>query len=127
MGFYKIEDGEGTVKSLTGAALRPQDRGYGLAALANKIAGIDLVGENLQTVTTTKNIVGGAMYAPFLIIDGNVGDDNAFVLTPFAAGNYGQSDRVRLLGDNVFGFEDLLVGSDNDFNDFIVQTSFKTI
>jgi von Willebrand factor type A domain/Calx-beta domain/RTX calcium-binding nonapeptide repeat (4 copies) len=127
VGFYKIEDGEGTVKSLTGATLKPQDRGYGLAALANKIAGIDLVGENLQTVTTTRNIVGGAMYAPFLIIDGNVGDDNAFVLTSFAAGNYGQLDRVRLLGNNVFGFEDLLLGSDNDFNDFIVQTSFKTI
>jgi V8-like Glu-specific endopeptidase len=127
VGFYKIEDAEGTVKSLTGAVLKPQNRGYRQAALANKIAGIDLVGENLQTVTTTKNIVGGAMYAPFLIVDGNVGDDNAFVLTPFAAGNYGQLDRVRLLGDNVFGFEDLLVGSDNDFNDFIVQASFKTI
>jgi V8-like Glu-specific endopeptidase len=127
VGFYKIEDIAGTVKSSTGAALRPQDRGYRQAALANKIAGIDLVGENLQTVTTTKNIVGGAMYAPFLIIDGNVGDDNAFVVTPFAEGNYGQLDRVRLLGDNVFGFEDLLVGSDNDFNDFIVQASFKTI
>ncbi len=127
VGFYKIEDAEGTVRSITGATLRPQDRGYRQAALANKITGIDLVGENLKTVTITKNVVGGAMYAPFLIINGNAGSDNAFVVTPFALGNYGQVDKVRLLGDNVFGFEDLLVNSDNDFNDFIVQASFKTI
>jgi Calx-beta domain len=126
VGFYKIEDSFGTVTSLTGAKLKPQDSGYKQAALDNKISGIDLVGENLQTVTVTKDIVGGAMYAPFLIINGNSGSEQTFVCTPFALSNYGQVDHVRLLGDNTFGFEDLILNSDNDFNDFIVQASFKT-
>jgi V8-like Glu-specific endopeptidase len=127
VGFYKIEDAAGTVLSLTGAALKPQDEGYRQAVLDNKIAGIDLVGENFQTVTSTKNILGGAIYAPFLVIDGNIGSSNVSVLTPFTLGNSSQADHIRLLGDNTFGFEDLLVGSDNDFNDFIVQANFKTI
>jgi Putative Ig domain/Domain of unknown function (DUF4114) len=76
IGFYKIEDAEGTVTTLTGIKLKPQDKGYKQAALDNKIEGLDLVGENNKTITIDKNIIGGAMYAPYLVINGNPGFDN---------------------------------------------------
>ncbi|MCC5641291.1 DUF4114 domain-containing protein [Nostoc sp. CHAB 5844] len=36
--------------------------------------------------------------------------------------NSDNAQHVRILGDNTFGFEDL-VGGDNDFNDVIVKVS----
>jgi uncharacterized repeat protein (TIGR01451 family) len=126
-GFYKIDDVEGTVTSLTGAKLKPTDKGYKQAALDNKIAGLDLVGENNKTITIDKNITGGSMYASYLIINGITGFDNNLVYTSFSQSNFAGVDRVRLLGENTFGFEDLLINSDNDFNDFIVQASFKIV
>jgi Putative Ig domain/Lecithin:cholesterol acyltransferase len=127
VGFYKIEDAQGTVTSLTGAKFKPQDKGYKEAALDNKIVGLDLVGENQRTITIEKDITGGEMYAPYLIVNGgNPGFIANFVYTPFAQSNFAGVDHVRLLGDNTFGFEDLYFNSDNDFNDFIVQASFKT-
>jgi hypothetical protein len=84
------------------------------------------VGENNKTITIDKNIIGGAMYAPYLVINGNPGFDNNFVYTSFAQSNFARADHVRLLADNTFGFEDLFFNSDNDFNDVIVQASFKT-
>jgi uncharacterized protein YegL/V8-like Glu-specific endopeptidase len=129
VGLYKIDDAEGTVTSITGAKLKPQDLGYKEAALYNKIAGLDLVGENGTTVKIEKTVTGGAIYAPYLIINGYNPHPNfidSFVYTAFAQSNYGQEDRVRLLGDNTFGFEDLING-DKDFNDIVIQASFKTI
>jgi uncharacterized repeat protein (TIGR01451 family) len=129
VGLYKIDDAEGTVTSVTGAKLKPQDLGYKEAALYNKIAGLDLIGENGTTVKIEKTVTGGAMYAPYLIINGYNPHPNFidnFVYTAFAQSNFGQEDRIRLLGDNTFGFEDLIYG-DKDFNDLVIQASFKTI
>ncbi len=126
-GFYKIDDVEGTVTSLTGAKLKPQDSGYKEAALFNKIAGLDIIGENLKTITIEKTVAGGAMYAPYLIINGNnPGFAANFVYTAFSQSNFAQADRVRLLGENTFGFEDLILQG-GDFNDLVVQASFKTV
>jgi uncharacterized repeat protein (TIGR01451 family) len=129
VGLYKIDDAEGTVTSITGAKLKPQDLGYKEAALYNKIAGLDLVGENGTTVNMEKTVAGGELYAPYLIVNGYNPHPNFInysVYTAFAQSNYGQEDRVRLLGDNTFGFEDLING-DKDFNDIVIQASFKTI
>jgi Domain of unknown function (DUF4114) len=49
------------------------------------------------------------------------------VFTPFSLDNTDRTDHVRLLGNNTFGFEDMLNGGDKDFNDVIIQASFKTI
>ncbi|WP_443029231.1 DUF4114 domain-containing protein [Spirulina sp. CS-785/01] len=40
---------------------------------------------------------------------------------PYLGANPDGEDHVRLLGDNVFGFEDLLGGGDRDYNDWVVQ------
>jgi Ca2+-binding RTX toxin-like protein len=126
-GFYKIDDVEGTVTSLTGAKLKPQDSGYKEAALSNKIAGLDIIGENQKTITIEKTVTGGAMYAPYLIINGNnPGFAANLMYTAFSQSNFAQADRVRLLGENTFGFEDL-IPQGGDFNDLVVQASFKTV
>jgi uncharacterized repeat protein (TIGR01451 family) len=126
-GFYKIDDLEGTVTSLTGAKLKPQDSGYKEAALSNKIAGLDIIGENQKTITIEQTVTGGAMYAPYLIINGNnPGFAANLMYTAFSQSNFAQADRVRLLGENTFGFEDL-IPQGGDFNDLVVQAIFKTV
>jgi uncharacterized protein YegL/V8-like Glu-specific endopeptidase len=126
-GFYKIDDAEGTVTSLTGVKLKPEDIGYKEAALFNKIAGLDIIGENQKTITIEKTVTGGDMYAPYLIINGNnPGFAANSVYTVFSQSNFAQVDQVRLLGENTFGFEDLILQG-GDFNDLVVQASFKTV
>ncbi|MCC5625586.1 DUF4114 domain-containing protein [Nostoc sp. CHAB 5715] len=67
------------------------------------------------------------MFAPFLIVNGKpdaILDNNSnapAVYFPFVGANSNKHDHIRLLGDNIFGFEDLLAGGDGDFNDIIVQ------
>jgi Domain of unknown function (DUF4114) len=126
--FYKIDDVIGTVTSSSGQKLKPGDSGYIQAALNNTISGLNLTGKNGQTVTVDKVLQGGSLYAPILMSNVTASHptgDNAF--TAFSLGNADRTDHVRLLGSNTFGFEDLIGGGDKDFNDIIVQTSFKTV
>lgn len=74
---------------------------------------------------------GGSLYAPFIIPNGTPdqlldtdSNNDPEIYFPFIAGNADGADHVRLLGDNVFGFEDLPGGGDNDFNDIVVQIDF---
>jgi Domain of unknown function (DUF4114) len=39
----------------------------------------------------------------------------------FLGANSDTADRIRLLGDNTFKFEDLVGGGDRDFNDIIID------
>jgi hypothetical protein len=126
--FYKIDDVTGTITSSSGQKFKPGDSGYVQAALNNAISGLNLAGKNGQTVTVDKVIQGGSLYAPILMSNVTASrptGDNAF--TAFSLGNGDRADHVRLLGSNTFGFEDLIGGGDKDFNDVIVQTSFKTV
>jgi Domain of unknown function (DUF4114) len=128
VGFYKIEDAQGTVVSITGAKLKPGEAGYQAAVVQNRIAGIDLEVANGQTVSIDKVLQGGAIYAPFLIANANASNLNgnfSNVYTPYTLGNSDTTDHVRLLGDNTFGFEDLVGGGDQDFNDVVLKAVFK--
>lgn len=40
--------------------------------------------------------------------------------------NSDKVDHTRLLGNNVFGFEDKVGGGDKDFNDTIIKIDFST-
>ncbi len=40
-----------------------------------------------------------------------------------AGANNGNNDHARLLGDNIFGFEDLSGLGDRDYNDFVMEFS----
>jgi autotransporter-associated beta strand protein len=128
VGFYKIEDAQGTVISITGAKLKPGEAGYQAAVVQNRITGIDLEVANGQTVSIDKVLQGGAIYAPFLIANANASNLNgnfSNVYTPYTLGNSDTTDHVRLLGDNTFGFEDLVGGGDKDFNDVVLKAVFK--
>jgi autotransporter-associated beta strand protein len=128
VGFYKIEDAQGTVTSITGAKIRPGEAGYQAAVVQNRIAGVDLAVANGQTASINAILQGGAIYAPFLIANANASNLNGNfgnVYTLYALGNSDATDHVRLLGDNTFGFEDLVGGGDKDFNDVVVKAVFK--
>jgi phosphodiesterase/alkaline phosphatase D-like protein len=126
VGFYKVDD------ALTGSVggLKPGDAGYAQAAVKARIAGIDLQVANQGTATfTDKPLIGGAVYAPFLIVDGTVdqvlnGQTNQ-VYFNYLGANADKMDHIRLLGENTFGFEDLFGGGDRDFNDVIVRANLK--
>ncbi len=124
VGFYKVEDAQGTIK-VGNTLLKPGDAGYRQAAVQGRLAGIDLAGTNSQTLTSSGDFQGGAIYAPFLISNGSSANaDFSNVYTAYSLGNADRADHIRLLGDNTFGFEDLAGGGDRDFNDLIVKATF---
>ncbi|NJL09578.1 MAG: DUF4114 domain-containing protein [Calothrix sp. SM1_7_51] len=134
VGFYQIADinggidvdGNGTVD------LRPGDAGYVQEAVLRRVAGIDLAVNNQGTANITGNFNGGSLFAPFMIVDGrpdaildsNSNNDPA-VFFPFLGANSGKVDHVRLLGNNTFGFEDIVGGGDKDYNDIIVKVNLS--
>jgi hypothetical protein len=128
VGFYQIEDAQGTVTSITGAKIKPGEVGYQAAVIQNRIVGVDLAVANGQTALIDAVLRGGAIYAPFLIANGNPNNLNgnfSNVYTLYTVGNADVTDHVRLLGDNTFGFEDLVGAGDRDFNDVVLKAIFK--
>ncbi len=128
VGFYKVEDAQGTLISVTGAKIKPGETGYQAAVVQNRITGVDLAVANGQTASIDAVLRGGAIYAPFLIANANPGNLNgnfSNVYTSYTVGNSDTTDHVRLLGDNTFGFEDLAGGGDQDFNDVVLKAVFK--
>jgi hypothetical protein len=124
VGFYRIEDAQGSIRVGT-SLLRPGDAGYLQAAIQGQLAGIDVTGANSQTVTSSGDFLGGALYAPLLISNAATANaDFSNVYTAYRLGNVDRADHIRLLGDNTFGFEDLAGGGDRDFNDLIIRTTF---
>jgi hypothetical protein len=86
--------------------------------------------ENQSTVTQVSQLQGGLIYAPFLIQDGSFAllEDNDLgndpqVFFPYLGVNSDKVDHLRLLGNNLFGFEDLTGGGDLDYNDVIVKVN----
>ncbi|MCC5650016.1 DUF4394 domain-containing protein [Nostoc sp. XA013] len=130
VGFYRVVDqnggidtnGDGTVDILPGGT------GYAQAAVNNHITGIDLSVKNQQTATLPGQFVGGSIFAPFLIANASVnevvnGQKLDQVYFAYLGANSDQTDHIRLLGNNTFGFEDLRGGGDKDFNDLIVRVT----
>jgi hypothetical protein len=135
VGFYKVADenggididGDGTVD------FRPGDSGYAQAAIKNRVAGIDLGVDNQGTASfTDKILIGGSIFAPFILTNGRTVDqvlngqvDQAYFA--YLGANADKVDHIRLLGNNVFGFEDLAGGGDNDYNDIIVKVNLSIV
>ncbi|MEH2241818.1 putative Ig domain-containing protein, partial [Nostoc sp.] len=132
IGFYQVADenggidtnGDGKADILTGQA------GYTEAAVRGRVAGIDLTVNNQGSATSTGTFQPGSIFVPFIIangmpdalLDSNPNNDPA-VYFPFLGANTDKVDHIRLLGNNVFGFEDLASGGDKDFNDMIVRVN----
>jgi hypothetical protein len=136
VGFYKVADvnggidtnGDGTADIFTGQS------GYIQAAIRGRVAGIDLSVNNQGTATFTGVFMPGSIFAPFIVVNGtpdllldaNTANDPA-VYFPFLGSNSDGVDHIRMLGNNVFGFEDLPNGGDRDFNDMIVKVNLTAI
>ncbi|MHC5599048.1 MAG: DUF4114 domain-containing protein, partial [Nostoc sp.] len=132
IGFYQVADenggidtnGDGKADILTGQA------GYTEAAVRGRVAGIDLTVNNQGTASYTGTFQPGSIFAPFIIANGtpdalldkNPNNDPA-VYFAFLGANADKIDHIRLLGNNIFGFEDLPSGGDKDFNDMIVRVN----
>ncbi|MEH1926552.1 cadherin-like domain-containing protein [Nostoc sp.] len=136
IGFYQVADenggidtnGDGKADILTGQA------GYTEAAVRGRVAGIDLTVNNQGTASYTGTFQPGSIFVPFIIANGipdalldSNPNNNPAVYFPFLGANTDKVDHMRLLGDNVFGFEDLASGGDKDFNDMIVRVNMTIV
>ena len=132
VGLYRLQDGQGTViDPLTGEEITPEQSGYLEAAIRQRVFEFDRNGGgNIE--------LEKGYYAPYIIVNGtaeqwlNSNTNNFYVRDTFAyvpfidAGKTAQTnyDRVTLLGDNVFAFEDQLISeSDYDYNDMIMKVN----
>jgi hypothetical protein len=134
VGFYAVDLEGKVVDPLTGLAVtdsptKDNAEDYLQKALQHRV-NIALSVENQSTVTQVSQLQGGLLYAPFLVQDGsfllledNDLSNNPQVFFPYLGVNSDKVDHLRLLGNNLFGFEDLTGGGDLDYNDVIVKVN----
>ncbi|WP_444876500.1 esterase-like activity of phytase family protein [Brunnivagina elsteri] len=132
VGFYRIANENGGI-DINGdkiADILPGQSGYTQAAINQRITGVDLTVNNQGIAKFNSTLLGGSLLAPFIIangrpeaiLDSNLNNDPA-VYFSFLGANPGQVDHIRLLGNNTWGFEDLPLGGDKDYNDVIVRVN----
>lgn len=132
VGFYKIENAEGTITDpVTGNQFKPSDgQAYAELAIELRQPELELSVDSQSSITIQDTLSGGYLYAPFLIADGDIdsleGDFNQ-VYFSFAQANSDKTEHIRSLGNNTFGFEDLPNGGDNDFDDMVVGIEIATV
>jgi cyanophycinase len=133
VGFYRVQDDQGAViDPLTGRALLPEDSGYTTAAIRqSEASGVSF---GVKGTAPVVRLQGGALYAPFLIANGSVeqllnGDanDDPSVFFSFIGANSFQSNHVKRLAPNQFGFEDVAGGGDLDYNDAVLQVNLQNV
>jgi uncharacterized protein YkwD len=132
-GFYRVEDTQGTVIDTDGKSYAPKDSGYLNAALRRSQVTNEGVELDRNGLSTTTNLKGGYIYAPFLVVNASVNDvlnSKNSATTPrvyfdYVAANADGVQHTKYLGDNKFGFEDLYGGGDRDYNDLIFQVNAK--
>ncbi|MGB3207519.1 MAG: DUF4114 domain-containing protein [Crinalium sp.] len=137
VGFYQVADpliggidtnGDGKADVL------PGDAGYAQAAVRGRVQGIDLAVNNQGTATATGTFQSGAIFAPFIIVDGSpdavlnsAANQAPEVYFTYLGANSDNRDHIRMLGNNIFGFEDLHMGGDGDFNDMIARVNLTKV
>ncbi len=134
LGFYRVENEQGTVVDEFGNALNPGDSGYVRAAVQQWANQSLIMPINRGTLDATVSVTGGQIIVPFVINNGTIeqildtdsGNDPA-VFFPFLGANPDGLDHVKLLGDNTFGFEDWLGGGDFDYDDLIVKVTVQPV
>jgi len=116
--------------------LQPGDLGYTKAALKraqDALTGVTLTTpENLGTTQQTINLLGNNMYGMVIIPNATIeqvlsqNPSNNSNLGPVALFSFGAANpdgisHMARLGNNLFGFEDILGGGDLDYNDMILK------
>lgn len=129
-GLYRVDDPQGTIDGLA-----PGQAGYAQAALGRRIETLILSVSNQSVRVIPGLLEGNALYAPFLIANASVEEFLAQnpnnlpgggpqMYFPYIEANPDNVDHFRLLGNNVFGAEDIFGGGDFDYNDLIIQGNF---
>jgi hypothetical protein len=132
VGFYLAERTTGAVvvDGLTGDSIGLGDRNAYLSAVRNNAVLTGRVANNQSTNLSEEFIVNSSLnlsdyvLLPFLVANGDLNSvrpdfSNLFVTS--IGTNVSNSNQIQLLGNNVFGFEDIAGGGDFDFDDIIVQ------
>jgi hypothetical protein len=123
IGFYRTLDASGSVRTASGAVLRPEDVGYSAAAIRteNRIDSLSgLTVGNKLTTSKAIELSENTFLAPFAQVNGNT-------FFGFAAANSDKISHFRMLGTNMFGLEDMLGGGDRDFDDNVLVFKFDTV
>ncbi|BDA75224.1 hypothetical protein CAL7716_093900 [Calothrix sp. PCC 7716] len=131
--LFRVDDASGSIRDpLTGMLLDPTEglsaeqkqRYLELATTERLIQGTELQTPNQQTREISVNLTGGEYYVPFLVSNGtlsSINKDFSRILTPYLGINSNGVDHIRSLGNNKFGFEDIIGGGDRDYNDMILS------
>jgi hypothetical protein len=121
-GFYRTLDREGSVRDALGAILRPGDAGYRQAAQLNLVSGLsNLQVGNLQTSTNSALAIAESTFlAPMALVNG----ESYFA---FAAASSDQLNHFKVLGNNLFGLEDMRGLGDRDYDDLVIGFKFNQL
>lgn len=98
--------------------MQPGDEGSREAALSRQLD-VQLTGENGKMTSFSSTISGGDFLGMFLVSDDS--DVSSGDLLFSAVGMNNGTDHVKMIGNNTFGFEDMVGGGDQDFNDMVVS------
>jgi hypothetical protein len=123
MGFYRVLDNQGSVldtrkDAVTGHTLKPGETGYLEAATMGGNL-IDLLGHLQASSSKQITVFEDGRLAPYAFVDDPF--RGRLTYCGFAAANPDGLQHFQMLGDSVFGFEDLFGGGDRDFDDKIVS------
>ena len=117
--FYAVNDIDGNIDNLA-----PGANGYLQAALENIVQQQAFETSDDNTESGTIQMEAGSIIAPMIIVDGTLEEaqsGEATVYLPYSGSNGSDSfDRIKMLNNNTFGFEDLPNGGDEDFNDIVI-------
>ncbi len=134
IGFYVVEDEQGTVIDNFNNVFKPGDAGYIEAAISSALRTITMgpaVTKDFNFIDTfgTPNkilapiLITNSTFENYLNVNpGNTKTDgNVHAYVNYVKGNTDNVDHFRLLGDNKFGVEDIYGGGDRDYNDVVIQ------
>ena len=122
-GFYKTVDQYGAVLDATGNRVLPGESGYAEIAISsnNLTEGLANISTSASdTIVNDFTLSGGEYLAPYVIFDGEI-------WFAFQEANSDQVDHFQLLSANTFGFERMVDGDDQNFNDLIISFNSDSI
>ena len=125
--FYKVDNTNGEIDSLA-----PNASGYLQAALNNVVNSSNgLTTADEQTTTGMLEIVGGDILGIAIVADGTLIEasnldrvEGVYFSYIGANTDNGNFDHIKF-EDNIFKFEDLANGGDQDFNDMEIKMEFS--
>ncbi len=124
--FYRVLNTSGAVADpVTGGPIMPGQPGYEVAARASLVSSLSSLSASDNSTTSRSVKVSDAfMLAPLADVEAGTTRHTFFA---FNEANADGVQHFQVLGDNVFGFEDLYGGGDRDFDDLIVSYKPTTL